>query len=235
MNPPVIPVVVPVYNPPIQFAPFIRSLQENTSAPIILINDGSDKKFSSLFHSLGTHRRTKLITHEVNKGKGAALKTAMRYVSEYEKQSIGIITADADGQHITSDILACERIAKERHPALIIGARVDRARMPLRSRFGNAVTRTALQALHRQYVLDTQSGLRYIPKDLFAACGLSKFDKYDFELDMIIHAVKARIPIVEYPIQTIYINHNKASHYKLIKDTAYVAQVFFHHLSARAT
>lgn len=225
-----IPVVIPVYNPPVMFSPFVEKLRDATDERIIIIDDGSHTSFASVFQKLGKLSNVTLISHEKNKGKGAALKTAMHHVMQHEPQALGIITADADGQHVPVDIVSCDLIARKASEALIVGTRVARKNMPLRSRTGNAVTRSFLQLLHRVHVGDTQSGLRYIPQVLMEQCIASVFDKYDFELDMLIRAAQVKLPIVEFPIETIYLNNNKASHYKVWKDSYYVARVFVHHL-----
>lgn len=230
MKPPAIPIVIPVYNPPDLFQPFFLHLRSATTSPIIVVNDGSHEVFDVLFENLASRPDVTLLTHYTNKGKGAALKTAMQHVKQHLRGATGVITVDADGQHVTADILACEALALKKSPSLIIGTRVNRRIMPLKSRMGNAITRSALYLLHRYYVRDTQSGLRYIPALLMDLCLVSPFDKYDFELDMLVHAIHARIPILEYPIETIYINRNKSSHFKTLRDSLAVAKVFVHHL-----
>jgi glycosyltransferase involved in cell wall biosynthesis len=229
----IIPVVIPVYNPPTQFVPFVRTLRKKSDAPLIIINDGSGEDFRSLFRSLQHLSDTFILTHNRNKGKGAALKTAMQHILHTMPDAIGIITADADGQHVSNDIIACDALARILPPTLLIGTRVERTNMPLTSRTGNTLTRAALRILHGKHVGDTQSGLRYVPSILMEHSVKSIFDKYDFELDMLILAIQEHIPIVEFPIETIYINKNKASHFKTLKDSLYVARVFTHHLGKR--
>ena len=224
-----IPIVIPVYNPPDQFGPFVRNLRRMTDEPIIIINDGSHDRFIRHFALLSKLTRTTILTHQTNKGKGAALKTAMHHLVRAMPRALGIITADADGQHVPSDILVCEQLAKNKQSSLIIGTRVSRKNMPLKSRAGNAITRSVLHLLHNRRINDTQSGLRYIPLPLIKDCLSSIFNKYDFELDMLIRASRAKIPIIEFPIETIYLNNNRASHYKAFTDSWYVANVFMHY------
>ncbi len=232
-KPSVIPVVIPVYNPPGEFEPFVDSLRKNHTAPIVIVNDGSHPSFNPLFRRLVRSYEASLLVHTKNKGKGAALKTAMQHILRTMPEAGGIITADADGQHVAHDILICDALARKSATAFLIGTRVTRSNMPLKSRTGNALTRGFLRLLHGTHVGDTQSGLRYIPAGLMEQCVGSVFDKYDFELDMIVQAINAGIPIVEFPIETIYLNKNRASHYKILKDSWYVARVFVHHLGRR--
>jgi len=227
-----IPIVIPVYNPPELFVPFVKRLRTSVSAHIIVINDGSDNVFRKYFSKIRNFPKTTVIGYRSNAGKGAALKYAMRYIGKYFGSVGGIITVDADGQHETDDIRTCFAFARKNPDALCIGKRIPRKHMPIRSRTGNAVTRTFLFLLHRYYVTDTQSGLRYIPWGLMERCKASLFNAYDFELDMIIQALRSNMGIVEFPMRPIYINKNKASHYKTFRDSFHVASVFLHHFRA---
>ena len=60
--------------------------------------------------------------HDVNKGKGAALKTAFKYVDDnYEDGTI--VCVDGDGQHLVADAAECARKTKEHPDSLILRAR----------------------------------------------------------------------------------------------------------------
>jgi len=227
---PSIAVVIPVYNPPSLFWPFVTRLRRALQHPLIVVNDGSSDTFAGRFADLAALPGTTVLIHPRNRGKGAALKTAMVHIRTKLPDVAGIVTVDADGQHEVTDIRACLTKAVRKPDHFLIGTRLPRKQMPMRSRTGNAATRIILRVLHRMFVRDTQSGLRYIPKSLMAACELSTFDKYDFELDMIIRAIQSRIPYAEFPIRPIYINRNRASHFKVVKDSLFVAQVFVYHL-----
>lgn len=227
----VVPVLIPVYNPPDLFTDYFRAFRAGFTGPIIVVNDGSHRRFTALFQEIGTLPDTTVLVHRKNKGKGAALKTAMRHVLNHVPGAPGSITVDADGQHTLADVLKLQKAALDMPQCLLVGSRRERARMPAKSRFGNALTRVTLRLLHGYRVFDTQSGLRYVPKQLMTDCIQSVFDKYDFELDMLVRAGKARIAVSEIPIETIYINKNASSHYKTLHDSAYVARVFWHHLT----
>ena len=69
---------------------------------IILVDDGSDKKYERLFWELG--EKCIVLHHEENRGKGEAIKTALKYIKEElgECRVVGIM--DADGQHLPDDM-----------------------------------------------------------------------------------------------------------------------------------
>ena len=78
-----------------------------------------------------------MLHHDVNQGKGAALKTGMKRIMENEPDSI-VICADADGQHLPADIIRCAQAAEREPDHFILGVRsFEKNRMPARSWYGS--------------------------------------------------------------------------------------------------
>jgi len=113
-----------------------------------------------MFRRLATLERTSVLRHVVNLGKGAALKTGLNHAACLYPESVGVVTADADGQHSAADILrvAAELTANPRD--LVLGVRTFGRSVPLRSRLGNALNSRHHAGDHRQKLSDTQTGLR---------------------------------------------------------------------------
>ena len=88
-----------------------------------------------------------LLRHAVNLGKGAALKTAINYALCNYPGLLGVITADADGQHHPDDIERVAAQSRGRARSHGPGSANLRRDVPLRSRFGNVVTRAVMRAL----------------------------------------------------------------------------------------
>ena len=66
---------------------------------------------------------------------------------------------------------------------------------------------------------DTQTGLRGIPfKYLNNFCNVEGA-RYEYEINMLLFAVENNIKIIEEPIECVYLNNNKSSHYRMIKDS----------------
>lgn len=85
-----------------------------------------------------------MLTHEVNKGKGRALKTAILAILKTLPEAKGIVTIDSDGQHTYEDTLKCIQAFLQYPDSLILGVRTFEESVPLRSRFGNVLTRDIL-------------------------------------------------------------------------------------------
>ena len=129
------------------------------------------------------------------------------------------MTADADGQHALADVLRIVQALVENPGRLVMGARQFDTGVPLRSRFGNVVTSCVMRALVGHNLRDTQTGLRGIPMDLIPRLMRSRANGYEFEMDMLLICKRERRRIREVPIQTIYIEENRSSHFNPIHDS----------------
>lgn len=82
-----------------------RTSGGNPNPSSVVVNDGSGPEFGSLFLAFEGLARVHVLTHVVNLGKGAALKTGLNFVACNFPRAVGVVTADADGQHAVHDIL----------------------------------------------------------------------------------------------------------------------------------
>ncbi len=150
-------VLIPAYKPDSKMLDLLDQLS-NLDFTIIVVNDGSGSAFDSIFEE--AEDIATVITHCENKGKGEALKTGIAYISNHFSEPYVIVTADADGQHRVKDIIRVSVEATDHPDSLILGSRKLNKNVPLRSRFGNAVTRSVYHLASKTKVYDTQTGLR---------------------------------------------------------------------------
>jgi glycosyltransferase involved in cell wall biosynthesis len=216
---PLIAVLIPAYKPSDGLVDLVESLSAASSRPIVVVDDGSGPKFGPLFSQAAAFPHVKLLRHAVNLGKGAALKTAMNYVLCEMPDVQAVVTADADGQHHPEDIARVIEAAIAQPDALVLGAREFDKDVPLRSRFGNVLTRGIMHGLLGRRLTDTQTGLRGIPTTFLPKLLRVESTGYEFELEMLIAAHHLSIPIVEVPIRTIYEPGNKSSHFNPVIDS----------------
>src|SRR6478752_7355107 len=97
-------VIIPALNPTESLIEYVKTLA-NDVQQIIVINDGSKQELADIFTELTNISRCTVLTHEINKGKGRALKTAFQYFLTDHSELNGVITADADGQHSIPDVI----------------------------------------------------------------------------------------------------------------------------------
>ena len=105
-------ILIPSLEPDGRLPAYIRKLSENGFGHIIVVDDGSSESYQSIFREVEAIDRAVVLHHDVNHGKGVALKTGYRYILENLPDVQGVITADADGQHTVPD---CIRLAQRKH------------------------------------------------------------------------------------------------------------------------
>ncbi len=220
-------ILIPAYLPGHQLTPLVADLADsNGIAGIVIVDDGSGPGSEAIFAALTKFDRVCILTHASNRGKGAALKTGLNYAARAFRDSAGVVTADADGQHTAKDILRVAATLREHRGSLVLGARSFDTTAPFRSRFGNTATRVIMRALTGQRLRDTQTGLRGIPMDLLPDLVQLRSTGYDFELDMLLACRDAARGIREVSISTIYIDGNKSSHFNPLLDSMRIYFVF---------
>ena len=103
-------ILIPSLEPDERLPAYIRELEKSGFGNIIVVDDGSSEAFQAIFTEVGEIDRTVVLHHDVNHGKGVALKTGYQYILDHLPDVKGIITADADGQHTVPD---CIRLAEK--------------------------------------------------------------------------------------------------------------------------
>lgn len=209
--------LIPAFEPDAVLLEVLAQLKER-GMEIVVVDDGSKAAFAEIFTRASAF--AKVITHMVNKGKGAALKTGMREIQENYGQDCVIVTVDADGQHRAEDALRLCHMAMQHPTALILGSRRLERNVPLRSQFGNTITRLVYRLSTGIKVHDTQTGLRAFGASLVPKLLSIPGERYEYEMNVLLEFAKEKIPILETEIDTIYIDHNVASHFDVWKDSA---------------
>jgi glycosyltransferase involved in cell wall biosynthesis len=211
--------LLPAYQPTGALVDVVKALAGSGFTAIIVLDDGSGPEYAAIFDELQLLDGVRVIRHAVNLGKGAALKTGMNYALVEFPDLAGVVTADADGQHDPADIRRVARRFAESPDALVLGARTFAGEVPLRSRFGNWITRKAMRLAVGHRLSDTQTGLRAVPRGLMERMLSVSASGYDFELEMLVAAKHLGVEVAEEPIQTIYASGNPTSHFEPLRDS----------------
>lgn len=222
-----IPIIIPSYEPDEKLLSLLKRLRETGFKNIVVVDDGSGAEYAHFFKEAEDVYECSVLHHAVNQGKGRALKTAFNYCLREFKDMPGAVTADSDGQHSPECILLCADTLIAHSEALILGCRsFEEEDVPARSEFGNKCTRVVMKYLTGITVSDTQTGLRGIPAAFMEQLLQVKGERFEFETNMLLETKSRKIPIVEVPIQTIYIEENKTSHFNPIKDSIKIYMIF---------
>lgn len=218
--------IIPAFNPDNGLVLLVRELVAAGFDKIIVVDDGSDARSAAVFESLKHSSAVHLIVHPLNRGKGAALKTA--FADALKRDAVrDVITLDADGQHLPEDVVAMAHAAAASPGRVLLGVRAFDGAVPLRSRFGNQLTRWLFSKVTGTSVSDTQTGLRLFPvAELPSLCALDG-DRYEYEMNVLNHIARMRVPMAEVSIKTVYIENNRSSHFRPLIDSARIYFVLF--------
>jgi glycosyltransferase involved in cell wall biosynthesis len=213
---PRIAVLIPAYKPSDDLKPLTDSLRAE-GFPVVVVNDGSGQEYDATFAQLSGD--VTLLAHTVNHGKGRALKTGLEYIKKYLPGCAAVVTADADGQHRLEDILKVSADVHRGESALILGSRRFEGDVPLKSRFGNTLTRYVFAAATGRRLYDTQTGLRAFAADLIPRLLDVPGERYEYELNVLLWAAKSRVSMREITIRTVYVDNNASSHFRPVRDS----------------
>lgn len=219
-------IVIPSLNPDDLLIEVIDSVTGAGYNNILIVDDGSDELHQAPF-DYAKERGLIVLRHEINRGKGYALRTAFRYMIE-NKPLMSAITVDGDNQHKVEDIDKCAKALYSKEDKVIIGCRdFKEAGVPFRSRFGNNMTRAVFRIFCGIKLSDTQTGLRAIPAKYLSDMLLVEGDRYEYETNMLLYMKSHAIAFSEIKIKTIYIEDNSSSHFNPIKDSIRIYKVIF--------
>ena len=208
--------LIPAYEPGEIMIDLIHQLT-CAGLEVIVVDDGSGSGFEDIFIRAG--RQAKILRHENNRGKGAAIKTGLRYIADTCPEPYAVITVDADGQHRPEDVQKVLQAVDENKNALILGSRHFTGKVPARSRFGNTVTRYVCRFLGGLHIYDTQTGLRAFSHRLVPALMTIEGDRYEYEMNMLMAFQKEKRPMIEVEIETVYLDDNSSSHFHTVRDS----------------
>lgn len=222
-----LPIIIPSYEPDEKLPGLLKELKGAGFQNIVLVDDGSGEAYAHLFKEAEESFGCRVLHHAINQGKGRALKTAFNYCLQEFNSAVGVITADSDGQHSPECILACADALLAHPDSLILGCRCFEGKdVPARSEFGNRCTRMVMKYLTGITVSDTQTGLRGIPASFMERLLMVKGERFEFETNMLLETKERKIPIVEVPIRTIYIEENRTSHFNPVRDSVKIYMIF---------
>lgn len=223
-----ITIILPSLNPDHKLIEVVDGVLKQGFSDIVIVNDGSDAQHLEPFQHLASYPSCTILTHEVNRGKGRALKTAFSFCLEHRPSCLGVVTIDGDNQHHPEDIASCAGHMLERQRDVVLGVRdFSRPDVPPKSKLGNNLTKTVFRIACGIKLSDTQTGLRAIPacylKDMLSMEG----ERFEYETNMLLEMKARHIPFSEVSIRTIYIEDNSSTHFHPIRDSFKIYRVIF--------
>ena len=212
-------VLIPAWQPEEQLALVVRALVDAGFGRVVVVDDGSRATYAPVFAEVGAIERVDVLRHAVNLGKGRALKTGFNHVLSVADGVVGVVTADADGQHTPEDIQRVGEALLRSGAQSVLGVRSFAGDVPLRSRLGNGLTRRVFSFLTGTSITDTQTGLRGLPLGVLPGLMALDGERYEYEMTMLAHLCRGGPAPLQVPIATVYIENNRGSHFDPLWDS----------------
>lgn len=220
-------VVIPLYN----HAATVREVVQRAMAvhdKVLVVDDGSTDGGCDALHGLDV----KVLCHEANRGKGAAIMTAAREAARMGMSHIA--TIDADGQHDPADLPALIETLRADPLSIVVGKRdFETANVPGSSRFGRKFSNFWLRLQTGRSLEDTQSGFRIYPLAVLEGLKLGE-SRYSFEIEVLVKAAWAGVALRDVNISVYYPPADqRISHFDVLKDNVRLT-VLNTHLTMRS-
>ncbi|PKN37230.1 MAG: glycosyltransferase family 2 protein [Deltaproteobacteria bacterium HGW-Deltaproteobacteria-2] len=205
--------VIPVYNHAGTVAQVVKNAQA-MGYPVFVVDDGStDNSYDQIKDIAGI----KIVRHEQNQGKGAAILTGFAAASNVADWAI---TIDADGQHYPEDARKIIKAIPKKIRPIVVGARtgMEGKHVPWTSSFGRKFSNFWVRTSGGPAISDSQSGFRIYP--LPEVLNLkTKARRFQFEVEILVHARRNGIPVIEAPVRVNYNpNGERISHFRPFVD-----------------
>jgi LmbE family N-acetylglucosaminyl deacetylase len=219
--------VIPCYNLAEVCGPIVRAAAGYANH-VIAVNDGSVDETAGVLRGVAADcPNVEVLNISHNGGKGLALLEAFRRATGTLPFDI-LITLDGDGQHRPEDIPRLAQALVEGNHAVVIGERLAREKMPLRSRVGNTITAGLMKLIHPSAPTDTQSGFRafhrpFVHEIVRRITG----GRYETELEILLLALREEKSIGSVTIPTVYLEGNRLSHFRPILDSCRIYLTLF--------
>ena len=223
--------LLPVYNVAPLLKPVLDALRA-ASYDVLAIDDGSTVGTSDVLRAAGVQT----ITHDVNRGKGTALRTGFRTILT-RPEVTGVLTIDGDGQHDPVEAIHFLERHAANPDALLLGNRWHSGQAaPALRGSANQFSSWLVRRFSGEVVADSQCGYRLYPTS-FLRRVVPTLPEMRFEIEtfLLLQAGRLRAPVINIPIRTIYSSETlRLSKYRAVRDSLRIGRTLlagvFHRL-----
>lgn len=210
--------LIPAYNAADTLAPVIRGVKKCVDT-VIVVDDGSADNTLEVARAEGAET----LRHDVNKGKGEALKLGFDQASKSGFDVV--VTLDADGQHDPREIpRLIEAYCASDPGTVVLGSRVRQMPEMRRVRaISNRVGTALISWLAGSRIEDSQTGYRVVSVDAWKRAGV-RGSRFDAEAEFLVRASRLGYEIRHVPVKSGAIDGTPTSHYRNIRDTISIAR-----------
>ena len=195
-------ILIPVYNELRTLEPILEQVNQvdfcGLEKEIILVDDGSTDGTREILERLSADSRYTVVFHEKNRGKGAALLTAIQ-------QATGeiIIIQDADLEYDPKDYPPMVELILQNRADVVYGSRLS-AGKPVRAfnvlhYFGNKFLTLMTNILYNTTLTDMETCYKAFRAEILKPITI-RADRFDFEPEITAKVLKQKIRLIEMPI-----------------------------------
>lgn len=194
-------VIIPAYNEAKRLPAFLDTaiawcIENEPSFEIIVVDDGSSDATAEVVENrIGKHPQLRLVVHENNAGKGAAVRTGMQ-------AALGRLRlfADADGATTMNEYPAL-KLSAEQGSDIAVGSREGADKLvecsPLRRFLGRWFNRVVRMGSVKG-ISDTQCGFKlFASPDAISLFDIAQEDGYAFDVELLLLAQKKGLTVAE--------------------------------------
>lgn len=214
---------IPAHNEAEKIAGVVGSLPSkingNLKVDILVLDDGSTDKTSALARKAGAV----VLIHLLNRGLGGALKTIFTYarINRYDY----LVTVDADGQHLQSDILKIiGSITEDKYDSIIGNRWSEGKNIPVSRLIVNQLANLLTFLLYGYWVKDSQSGLRAFNKNAIGKIQIAT-DGMEVSSEIIKEIFRNKLKYKEIPIHAVYTDYSKSKGQRLTNSSNIFVQL----------
>jgi len=194
-------IIIPVFNEAQVISSVIHDLKQFGYKHIIVVDDGS---FDRTSHQ-AKNENVYVLRHEINRGKGAAIKTGIEAAKQLYADVV--VTFDGDGQHDPKDIRKLLEKVDEGYDVVLGSRYLTKQHIPLLRRLGNNFANVFTFLLYGIWVTDSQSGLRAYTKKAFDVIDTQN-DRYEIESEMLREIKHHHLKYFEIPMHVRYTKYS---------------------------
>ena len=204
--------------PAYQAGPSVGDVVRRTLAQIqdvLVVDDGSTDETAEEARAAGA----RLISFPHNRGKGCALRAA--FDDLFGQGFAGVVTLDADGQHLPEEIP--KLLAAASGADLVLGVRDHLfAQMSRVRRTSNTLSSRAISFAAGLHLGDVQTGFRYYSRRLWETVGLPE-SRFEAESAVVVRAGRRGLTVAAVPVRLGFADGRLTSHYRPLIDSLRIA------------
>ncbi|MGC8812782.1 MAG: glycosyltransferase family 2 protein [Candidatus Aenigmatarchaeota archaeon] len=189
--------LIPAYNEEKTIFEVVRRVKKLKIFPIVIDDNSSDKT-----NELAKKAGAIVLRHNVNKGKGEALKTGFEYLKK-RKDIEALVLLDADLQYPPEEAIKLLAPIKSGEAEFVTGYRNFKS-LPFRHRLGNFVWRNSFNLFFGTKFKDTNCGLMAIAGNRIKTLSKAVYGGYIIENALFIEALKNKLKIKQVPVKVFY-------------------------------